>query len=516
MSFFKRPSWAASASSDKPVRKDFYRRADIFYEKIVASEREEEEGEGEEKKGAKGGKKRKHDDGDDGNQSDADKNDAIITIEEGIDDRQGSKSPQHLSKKPRIRRSLSRSGSKLETKSRSISKSRSRSRSQSRPKEESGAQSPVRETQTVFTFDPDEEFDLESLKKRTRVETPEFTLSRPQSGVICEPQDDPEEGREQDDDDDDPDYVEYGHDDVHENGNGGAAAEGDSIINIPSSPEIAAAASPENTIPQNNDEEEDDYDYGSESDEELRKLMRTAHERAKRGRESNSLSRSNSTGLPTHTETEEDQQILHIYITSPIPNSDPLLVHRRMAQNLGDVRKAWCDKNGFPPEMKARVFLTWKDKRVFDATTCRSLGIKKDLQIPDELLSDDEFVPDENVVYVHMIAYTPELWEEYREKKQRWIEGEPDDLEDVEEEEEQRAPEPTKRIEIRAAGMPAFTMKITARSTVSDAIQAFKKAKKLSDTSEVVLLFDGDILHPDDEFESLDIEDEDMIDARVQ
>ncbi|KAI5302006.1 hypothetical protein KEM56_001144, partial [Ascosphaera pollenicola] len=359
---------------------------------------------------------------------------------------------------------------------------------------------------TAFTFDPEsQEFDLESILKQTKVANPELTTSRPQSGVVYEPQDEEEE---------EPVENGIGVTDAGAFGDAGAAVAEDSgvVISIPSSPEAVADTA---TAPL--DDDEDDLGLESESDEDLKALIRNASRRVKRERSAGSPYGDNATGEPTPSEPDEER-ILRIYLTSHIPNTTPLLVTCRMANNLGALRKAWCERNELSPEMTASVFLTWKNKRVFDSTTCRSLGIKSNEPVPQELYEaeDMDFTPDENTIYAHMLAYTPELWEAHVKKKRRQQEGDFDDDDDEEDCEPEPEPEDTKEIEIRAAGMPTFTMKITAASRVADAVQAFKKARGLAETANLVLLFDGDILQPEDEFQAHDIEDHDMIDARVQ
>lgn len=83
--------------------------------------------------------------------------------------------------------------------------------------------------------------------------------------------------------------------------------------------------------------------------------------------------------------------VLSLLIHSPIPNTTPLLVKRRLNQRLKEVRLAWINKqiNGplpphpyFPVELE-KIFLTWRNKRCYDFTSCASLGL-----IVDELTGE--------------------------------------------------------------------------------------------------------------------------------
>lgn len=77
--------------------------------------------------------------------------------------------------------------------------------------------------------------------------------------------------------------------------------------------------------------------------------------------------------------------ILSLLIHSPLPNTTPLLVKRRLQQRLKEVRLAWINKqrasssltnSEFPADHK--IFLTWRGKKCFDFTSCASLGLAVD------------------------------------------------------------------------------------------------------------------------------------------
>ncbi|GKZ40163.1 hypothetical protein AbraIFM66950_002731, partial [Aspergillus brasiliensis] len=84
-----------------------------------------------------------------------------------------------------------------------------------------------------------------------------------------------------------------------------------------------------------------------------------------------------ATVTPHNHSLAPKEPIVQILITSRIPNTRPLIVRRKMNQSLKDVRLAWCNRQHFNKEMQDSVFLTWKGKRLFDVTTCRSLGVHR-------------------------------------------------------------------------------------------------------------------------------------------
>lgn len=78
------------------------------------------------------------------------------------------------------------------------------------------------------------------------------------------------------------------------------------------------------------------------------------------------------------TATDTDGPVIQILITSRINNARPLLVKRRLKQRLHEVRDAWCKREGLPTEECASIFLTFRGRRLYDSTTCKSLGIAVD------------------------------------------------------------------------------------------------------------------------------------------
>ncbi|PYH90683.1 hypothetical protein BO71DRAFT_443717 [Aspergillus ellipticus CBS 707.79] len=109
-----------------------------------------------------------------------------------------------------------------------------------------------------------------------------------------------------------------------------------------------------------------------------------------------------------HTLMDNDV-VVQILITSKIPNTKPLIVRRKMRQPLKDVRLAWCNRQNLSKQMQGSVFLTWKGKRLFDVTTCRSLRIQTkggNITSPRDL---NFFPADNKELQIHMEAATEEI-----------------------------------------------------------------------------------------------------------
>lgn len=77
-------------------------------------------------------------------------------------------------------------------------------------------------------------------------------------------------------------------------------------------------------------------------------------------------------------EPELPDPVVRIFITSPIPDTKPLMVLRKLSQRLQDVRLAWCGRQGFFGEAAKDVFLTFRMRKLYDVSTCKSLGLEAD------------------------------------------------------------------------------------------------------------------------------------------
>lgn len=172
-----------------------------------------------------------------------------------------------------------------------------------------------------------------------------------------------------------------------------------------------------------------------------------------------SLQRSFSLQQPTPSPQPVDD-IVSILITSRIANTTPLIVNRRISQRLKDVRVTWCDRQGFTPEATATVFLTWRGKRLFDVTTCKSLGIGVSAEGTIVMKGEKDLLGEEER-QIHMEAMTEEILEDFKKSKRRAI-----DDEDTEEsarqgsEQAERPPEEQVRIILKAKGLDDFKLKV--------------------------------------------------------
>ena len=217
------------------------------------------------------------------------------------------------------------------------------------------------------------------------------------------------------------------------------------------------------------------------SDDEFEELARAAREKARRKRLQEDIVQSPPVLSPNvedgisalwspsaHELTPPPQAppandpIVQILITSDLPNTNPLIVNRRTSQRLKDVRITWCSRQKFTPEMSSSVFLTWRGKRLFDVTTCKSLGIAADKEGNIRFKgSEDSFGEDER--QIHMEVMNNEIFAEHKLKKQRKDRGDEEQQNPKEETEEATKAklensEPQVRVIVKARNFADFKL----------------------------------------------------------
>lgn len=201
---------------------------------------------------------------------------------------------------------------------------------------------------------------------------------------------------------------------------------------------------------------------------------------------------------------------VQILISSDIINTKPLLVHRKMSQGLRDVRLAWCKRQSFTEDMQSSVYLTWKGRRLFDVTTCKSLGLNMDNNAIPAM--DDELSSSPPELKIHMKAVSDTLPtanpsgsspDTGTRKK-----SPPRDEEDAQ-------AQPI-RIVLRSPGMNDFRIKARLKTPVSRLISAFRDKHDIPSDADVALVFDGDRLDPDTCLQDYDIDDLDLVDVQIK
>ena len=199
------------------------------------------------------------------------------------------------------------------------------------------------------------------------------------------------------------------------------------------------------------------------SDDEFPELARQAREKARRKRLEEDIA--SRTANPQDEQVtlhgtmpliSQSDPVLHILVTSSIDNTVPLIVSRRLSQRLKDVRLTWTKRQNFTSEFTDTVFLTWRGKRVFDVTTCRSLGISVDAVGSVSTKGDSS---EEEGAQIHLEAMTPRILEAYKKAKRIETSGQ-DDVAAKEEAMGAKDNESQFRIILKAKGLADFKLQV--------------------------------------------------------
>ncbi|KAL1303959.1 hypothetical protein AAFC00_000407 [Neodothiora populina] len=293
-------------------------------------------------------------------------------------------------------------------------------------------------------------------------------------------------------------------------------------------------------------------DSDSESDPELAELKRKARAKRRKEQEAHERLQSNAQSysfFPNDLTPPPDPKV-QLLITSPIPGATPLVVTRKLSQRLQEVREAWLSRqHAISPAIPHRdIFFTYRLRRLYDVTTCRSLNLRVDSDghlIPDErdfMDNDETGVGREQEGKVHLEALTEELWLKMKDEKRRArnrgsvprpagsdslleagatsslgtqaLPGDPSS--------QTPASTTTKdaviRITMKAKGLKHVKLKIKPTTTFAKMANAarhkFGEQIPIAPEQSVVLAFDGDTLEPPEGLvQDTEIEDMDSIEV---
>jgi hypothetical protein len=245
------------------------------------------------------------------------------------------------------------------------------------------------------------------------------------------------------------------------------------------------------------------------SDEEFPELVQQARERERlkalaREKASKSFEEQNHTSneldddiFQTDSSMANADLIIEVLVTSQIDGTKPLLVKRKLSQRLKEVRLAWCDhqaNEGQPmgSEIKDSIFLTWRGKRLYDVTTCKSLNLNIDSS--GKISSQGEGVDTNG--RVHLEAWTEDIFKSYQKK--------------------QAAKLQKIRLFLRSRELGEFKLQVKPTTPIEKLIAAFRQNKKISDNQEISLHVDGEKLDPAWKIEDTELEDKDVVEVHIK
>ncbi|KAL4996867.1 ubiquitin-2 like Rad60 SUMO-like-domain-containing protein [Aspergillus recurvatus] len=209
--------------------------------------------------------------------------------------------------------------------------------------------------------------------------------------------------------------------------------------------------------------------------------------------------------------TAYDDTVVHIFITSEIANTKPFIIQRKMSQSLKGVRLAWCASQNLPKELHPAIFLTWKGRRLFDVTTCRSLNISA---YTKEISRFSEIFSDTDACRINMEAVTEEMYAARQRSSPNVVGVDPTSAGSTESEDvEQYA---KNEIILKCPGHDDFKIRVPLTTNISQVIEAFREARSISPELAVCLAFDGDRLDPQSSLEDNEMTDGDLIDVFIK
>jgi hypothetical protein len=214
------------------------------------------------------------------------------------------------------------------------------------------------------------------------------------------------------------------------------------------------------------------------------------------------------------TRTGEADPVVEILITSKIEGTTPIMVKRKLSQRLREAKFAWCDKQTYhdqtAEEFRKSIFLTWKNHKLHETTTCRTLGVKVG---DDSKLSYNIDGADVDG-RIHLLAWTESAYATYQERE---AEKERKEQARKDGEEGQKRPEiPKTRLILKGKGIPDFKLVVRSTTTVAKMIKAFSNSREVPEGKVVSLHLDGDKLDSESIVEGLELEDLDIIEVHIQ
>lgn len=213
---------------------------------------------------------------------------------------------------------------------------------------------------------------------------------------------------------------------------------------------------------------------------------------------------------------DDDDRIIQILITSNIENTVPLIVRRRMSQRLRDVRLAWCKRQDFDKDMTASVFLAWKGRRLFDVTTCRSLGIQSIVSPQGLWDASDRPGSGEEGMQIHVEAVKDAPVPSPCLRHLSSSTSEPISKAGAASDYDQGGTRDSIRVVLKSPGYDDFRVKVRQNTRISHIVTLFRERWCISEASQLYLLFDGERLGSDSCISDYDIADLDMVDVQVK
>ncbi|KAK4176639.1 hypothetical protein QBC36DRAFT_328786 [Triangularia setosa] len=208
--------------------------------------------------------------------------------------------------------------------------------------------------------------------------------------------------------------------------------------------------------------------------------------------------------------------IVHIFVSSPIPNTKPIVVRRKAKQDMVPIIPTWIKKQqelglDFSSE-ELNLFVTWKHNKIYTPNNVASLNL--------EINEDGQIVFGQGDGY-RAIKQGPalhmEVWDEANYKDfQRWKDKERSaryglvDLGEAGDCDAESAPEEPKKkgikVVLKAKDLEPLKMSVQEDNTVGNMIEAFRQRRDIGEEWHVSIWLEGDELEEDTLVKDADID----------
>ncbi|QIX00124.1 hypothetical protein AMS68_005641 [Peltaster fructicola] len=261
-----------------------------------------------------------------------------------------------------------------------------------------------------------------------------------------------------------------------------------------------------------------------DSDDEFAEIAKRARLLARQKRveraEKAAREQAQKAARPVENKSTEQEPKVEIFLSSQLPDTAPLRVFLRLSQHLGLVRSAWCQRQNFTPEQQQQVYLTYRQRRIYDASTCRSLGLEVDIHGRLVLRGAED---KHGIDKVHLEAVTDDLLEQLRTQQRTEARIPESTSYEIQEhdrtltnEKPAASEEQLIRIILKARDHADFKLRIRPTTTIAKIASAYKKRYKLDDDLTITLLFDGEELPSEQEVQETEVTDMDQIEVHFR
>lgn len=213
---------------------------------------------------------------------------------------------------------------------------------------------------------------------------------------------------------------------------------------------------------------------------------------------------------------------IKILISSSMPHTVPLVVTRKLSQDLALPLETWVHyqrRHGLdiPDDVEKELFLTWKGNKIWSSATAASLGVQAS---PDGWVKPDASGEGYRSGGIHFEAWTEEAYADYlkerdlrRAQKLGLSDDEADDSEGMGEDEALPPPAEKKKglkVVLKAKELEPLKLTIHEHNTADFIIGIFRKQRQVPAGKEVSIWFDGERLGGDSPISDADIDPDDV------